>query len=590
MQRQRPLGDRPLTGRTFRAMTHRTTVAALVLAGAGMAGDAGCLGSIGDGASGRGHGSGSGASGTLLGADGGPTSAVEAFPCATTTPNPGPTTMLLLSRAQYLNTLRDLFGAVVPDLDSALGADDSYQTPQFGLVQADVDLTTLQNYQTAAETVAAAVVADPKTLSAIDPCASGASKRTCAQTFVQTFGALAYRAPVTDPADVARHMALYDVGATTSDAHGIEMVVRGMLQSPRFLYRVEIGTGEAVGPDAVKLSDYEIAARLSYILWNTVPDAPLTLAAAAGGLSTKDAVAAQLTRMIQDPKGQGLVEEFLEGLIQLSSLPYTVKDPTVYPDWTGVPTLPASMQGQARAFFDYVLGSQNGSLSSLLTSSTVFVNGDLASYYGATGQSTFQPVDLPTGKASGLLTLPALLTLMAKPDESWPIYRGKFVREALLCQELPAPPPNIPKPPDVQSGVSTRQRLSEHETNPQCSGCHALMDPIGFGFENYDGLGRFRTTDGNQPVDATGNVAAPSDITGPFDGVAQLATELAGSTQVQQCIARQWFRFTMNRYEQAPDNCSMKSVVDTFQSAGASLNVLPKALVESDAFLYRSPL
>jgi hypothetical protein len=207
-----------------------------------------------------------------------------------------------------------------------------------------------------------------------------------------------------------------------------------------------------------------------------------------------------------------------------------------------------------------------------------------------TGGDTFQPQKLPAGKASGLLTLPALLSLMAKPDQSWPIYRGKFVREALLCQILPTPPANIPKPPDVQPGVSTRTRLTEHETNPSCSGCHQLMDPIGFGFEAYDAIGRFRTTDGNQPVDTSGDVVQSDDANGRFNGVAELANRLASSTEVRQCFARQWFRFAMSRFEQTPDNCSMKSIADKFEGAGASLNVLPQALVQSDAFLYRRPL
>jgi hypothetical protein len=139
-------------------------------------------------------------------------------------------------------------------------------------------------------------------------------------------------------------------------------------------------------------------------------------------------------------------------------------------------------------------------------------------------------------------------------------------------------------------GVSTRQRLAQHEMDPTCSSCHTLMDPIGFGFANYDGLGRLQTTDGNQPIDVSGNVGGGlrTDIDGPFSGVAELATKLAGSKQVRQCVARQWFRYTMNRYEETPDGCSMKSIDDAFQAANESLNALPQALVQSDAFLYRS--
>jgi Protein of unknown function (DUF1592)/Protein of unknown function (DUF1588)/Protein of unknown function (DUF1595)/Protein of unknown function (DUF1585) len=569
--------------------THRKILGALLLAGGWVLFSflSACTGNIGDGATSGGSSSGSTPSGASM---------LDAFPCTSTTPSSGPTPLLLLARTQYLGTLQSLFGTVTPDLTSALGPDDSYQitdgeVAQFGLVQADIDLASVTNFQTAAELTAAAVVASPAALAAIDPCSSGTPKRTCAQRFVTTFGALAYRAPLTDAADIARHMALYDAGAATSDAHGIELVLRGMLQSPRFLYRVEIGTGQQAGPTAVPLSSYEVAARLSYVLWNTVPDAQLTQAAATGALATKEQVSAQLTRMLQDPKGQGLVSGFLAAMIQLPGLPSAVKDPSIYPAWTSTPTLPASMQGEAQAFIGDVLTRQGGTLSALLTSPTVFVNKDLGGYYGMSGgDDTFQSVTLPAGQASGLLTLPALLTLTSKPDEPWPIYRGEFVREVLLCQQLPSPPPNIPAPPAVATGVSVRQRLSEHETNPACSGCHDMMDPIGFGFSNYDGLGHVQTMDGNQPVDVQGNVegAQATDIDGPFTGVAELATKLAGSTMVRQCIARQWFRYAMSRYEQAPDDCSMKSIDDAFQAANESLNALPTALVQSDAFLYRS--
>ena len=306
-----------------------------------------------------------------------------------------------------MNTLQGLFGAVTPDVSGALGPDSSYQitdgqVAEFGLVQADVDLASVTNYQTAAELVASAVVSNPTTLSALDPCSAGSDRRTCAETFVRTLGAVAYRAPLTDPADVARHMALYDAGAVTSDAHGIELVLRGMLQSPRFLYRVEIGNGEP-GPSAVPLTGYEVAARLSYVLWNTLPDQTLIQAAASGALTTGAQVSAQVARMLQDPKGQSLVSSFLQAMIQLPGLPSAVKDASIYPAWTGDPALPASMQGQARAFFSDVLERQGGSLSALLTSSTVFFDRDLAGYYGATGgDDTFQSLALPAGQAAGL--------------------------------------------------------------------------------------------------------------------------------------------------------------------------------------------
>lgn len=500
--------------------------------------------------------------------------------------DPGPSPMRLLSREQYLNTVRDLVGEV-PDLSSSLGAGS--QASAFGLIQPDITQVEIENFQSAANAIAAAVVTKADALSALAPCSAGADERGCARSFVQSFGARAYRAPVTDAVDIDRHLALYDVGAKISYAHGIEMLLGGMLQAPRFLYRVEVGTSEKVGPHAVKLSGHEIASRLSYSLWNTAPDARLTEAANAGALGTKEGVAAQLSWMLEDPKGKKLMRRFLESWMHVSDLDSVVKDPTLFPEWQGS-TLRASMQGQARSFFDYVLESQGGRLTTLLTSPAVFVNKDLGGYYGVAGGDAFELLERKDGATSGILTLPAVLALMAKPSESSPIYRGKFVREALLCQQLPAPPANIPKPPEVAQGVSTRERLKQHEADPACSGCHKLMDPIGFGFESYDAIGRFRSTDGGKPVDAHGEIVNTDEIDGKFEGVAELGQKLASSAQVQDCVARQWFRFALSRFEQDPDSCSMKQITDTFQAADADLNTLPAAVVATDAFLYRRPI
>ena len=508
------------------------------------------------------------------------------FNCKAGTIDPGPSPMKLLSRSQYLNSVRDLVGTVA-GLDAALGA--SSNASAFGLVQPDVAQVDLENYRTAATTVAAAVVANSTLMTQLAPCADAAVKRDCAKSFVQSFGARAYRAPITDAADIELHLGLYDVGAKVSYAHGIELLIQGVLQAPRFLYRVEIGTGEKVSDQAVKLSPYELASRLSFSVWDSLPDTKLTQAASTGALATKEGVAAQLSWMLQDTKGSNMVRRFLENWIHLPDLDNSAKDATLYPQWTNS-TLRASMKGQASAFFDDLLATQGGKLSTLLTTNTVFVNKDLGSYYGTTGGDTFTSAQGTVGATAGILTLPAFLALMAKPSESSPIYRDKFVREQMLCQLLPAPPANIPKPPEVTPGVSTRERLKEHETNVSCSGCHRLMDPIGFGFENYDSLGTYRTVDGSGAVDASGEIVGTNEIDGTFTGVAELGAKLAQSETVRQCMARQWFRFALARFEQGVDDCSMKGLLDNFEAAGSDLNTLPKAIVESDAFQYRHPV
>jgi hypothetical protein len=544
-------------------------------------GGSGPVGTGGSAAPGSGGSAGQPGSGGPSGAGG------TAIPCRADAPDPGEAPLRMLTRQQYLNTVRDLFGNV--NVEGVFPPVVGEST--FGFVQSDVDQVALENYQRGAETIAAWVAASKNNLDKVAPCAAGAEPKTCARTFVQTFGARLYRAPVV-PAEVDAHLALYDVGAPNGGyAHGIELMLRGMLQASRFLYRVELGTTEAVGAKAVKLSGYELAARLSYSLWNTAPDDTLRAAAMNGTLATPAAVMTQAQRMLGDARGKAVVPRFLEAWIRLPELDTVAKDTSRYPEWTDA--LRASLVGQARGFIDDVVTAQGGKLTALLTSPTVLIDKNLAAFYGADAApltaGAFQKTT-QTGRASGLLTLPAFLATQAKAGESSPIYRGKFVREQLLCQQLPAPPADVPPAPAITATTSTRGRLTQHEVDPACSGCHRLMDPIGFAFENYDAIGRYRTSDGGMTIDASGMVVGSVDLDGAFVGVGPLGTKLAGSAQVETCVATQWFRHAMARFEQSADSCSVQAVVDAFRGAGGDLRTLPPAIVQTGAFLYRRPI
>ncbi|XXX78033.1 DUF1592 domain-containing protein [Sorangium sp. So ce134] len=542
-----------------------------------------CIGNLGGGGDGSPPADGTSGSGSSSSGGPGPVGPGEPLACDADVVDPGPSPMRLLSREQYLNTVRDLVGDV-PGLEAALGP--ANEASAFGLLQPDVTQVELEHFQAGADAIAAAIASDPARLGEIAPCEAGAEPRECARQMVVSFGARAYRAPITDAADIERHLGLFSFGAETSYEHGIEMLLRGMLQSPRFLYRVEIGTSEKVSDRAVKLSPHEVAARLSYTLWGTLPDARLNEAIADGSLTTQEGVAAQVGWMLEDERGKKLVHRFLGSWMHLNGLYGVVKDESAFPEWQSR-SFRESLRGQADAFFNHVLDEKGGALSALFTSTTVFYNEDLGGYYGVTGGDAFQALERTDGTASGILTLPALLAVQAKPAESSPIYRGKFVREALLCQQLPAPPPDIPKPPEVDPSSSTRDRLAQHEVDPTCAGCHQLLDPIGFGFEHYDALGRYRELDGGKPVDASGKIIGTRDIDGEFVGVTELGEKLAGSADVEACVARQWFRFAISRFEQEMDGCSMERLLETFRAAGQDLNALPRAVVETDAFLYR---
>jgi hypothetical protein len=573
---------------------HACVIALAVVGCTGKVSGPGGQASTGSGSSGAGNGSGSGAgtgtgvAGAAGGAVGGTAGAGNPASCNAATPDPGDAPLTRLTQEQYLTSLKDLFGNI--DLTAIFPTGQS--ASQFGLAQADVDGSDLDHYQRASETVAAAVVGNTSTLNKIAPCAAGADPRGCAKSFLQGFATKIYRAPI-DATDMDRHLALYDAGATNGGfAHGIQLLLQGMMQSSRFLYRVELGTPTAVGPNAVKLSGYELASRLSYGLWNTTPDDTLLGAAAGGTLASPADVVTQLQRMLKDPRGATMVPHFLSSWIHVPDLDNVAKDATTYPEWND--DLRSAMHTQADSFFNDVLTNKGGTLSALLTSQTVFMNNKTALLFGApaTGlpaDGSFQASQKTDGTASGMLTLPAFLATQAKANQSSPIYRGKFVREQLFCQELPSPPANVPPAPDVKPGVSTRERLSMHEVNAECAACHTMMDPIGFGFESFDGIGRYRTMDGGKAVDASGMLTG-TDVDGMFNGVAQLGGMLAKSPNVESCVGKQWFRYAMGRAEGDADACSLAAMSKTFHDAGGDLRTLPMAIVQTPAFLYRRPL
>jgi hypothetical protein len=201
----------------------------------------------------------------------------------------------------------------------------------------------------------------------------------------------------------------------------------------------------------------------------------------------------------------------------------------------------------------------------------------------------FERVSLDPKQRAGLLTQASLLAVNAKPNQSSPVHRGKFVRERLLCQPLPPPPNNVNiQPPDVDPKATTRQKFAQHSSDPYCAGCHKLMDPIGFGFESYDGIGQFRTKDHGLPVDASGELTGTRDSDGKFDGAIELAARLGDSAEVRECVATQWFRFGYGHGEEKADSCAMSQLQDAFRAADYNVKELLVALTRTDAFRYRN--
>jgi Protein of unknown function (DUF1592)/Protein of unknown function (DUF1588)/Protein of unknown function (DUF1587)/Protein of unknown function (DUF1585)/Protein of unknown function (DUF1595) len=561
---------RSAEGRTIESRTLRTVGLAAVLLTSGLA--AACVGKLGDSPSPSG---------------GGP--AMDPLACATGV-HPGEAPIRRMTRFEYNNTVRDLLGDTSAPANSFAADEESLG---FNNQASTLVVTQLlaEQYMNASEALAKTAVTDVVKLTGCDAVKVG--NDACGAQFIESFGKRAFRRPLDDDGR-AMLKSVFTAGAAMPGGFntGIRLVIEAALQSPQFLYRVEFGMPNPTSDGAIKLDDYEVASRLSYLLWGSMPDDTLFAAAAAGELQAPEQVAAQAKRMLADPKAHDAVRNFHEQWLKVSKIDTIDKDDAVYPSYK--PAMRAMWKAETLAFVDDVIFGSKGDLSTLLTASYTMMNAEVAAFYGVSNGPTgsgFVHVDLDPKQRSGLLTQPSVLAVTSHPNQSSPVHRGKFVREQLLCQQLPPPPANLKiVPPAVDPNATTRQKFAEHDTDPACSGCHHLMDPIGVGFEHYDALGQWRDTDHGFPVDATGEVKDSKDVDGKFDGVVDLSQRLAGSEQVRACVVSQWFRYGHGRPETTDDACTMKKLGTAFQQGKYSIQELLVAITQTDAFLYRKPV
>jgi len=515
------------------------------------------------------------------GSDGSTATATQAA-CATR--DPGPSPIRRLTRFEYDNTIRDLLGddshpsAAFPPDETAEGFDNN------AAVLGVTDLLAEQ-YLDASEAIAGRAVASADVMGRIAPCAT--TDDACARSFIQGFGRRAWRRPLTD-AEVDRLALVFADAAPDGFPAAAQAVIEVLLQSPQFLYRVEFGVPADDRPGWIKLTPWETASRLSYLMWGSMPDDALLDRADAGGLASADDVASEARRMLADPRARPVVANFHRQWLELDKLTDLEKDKTIYPDWQD--DLPALMETEVNQLVDAIIWDGDGKVSTLLTAPFTFVNGRLASFYGIAGPTgqAFQRVELDPYQRAGFLTQGAFLATHAKPNQTSPVHRGKFVRQQLLCTVPPPPPANLQiQPPSLNPRLTTRERFAQHSEDPFCAGCHKLMDPIGLGFESFDGIGRFRTTEQGMPIDDSGELIA-TDVDGTFTGAAALGQRLAASADVQACVVTQWFRFGYGRAEDpVGDACSLATLNQTFAAAGGNVRELLIALTQTDAFLYR---
>jgi hypothetical protein len=540
-------------------------------------------------------GSGSGGAGAGTSGQGGDPYAIPASPPASTLV---PTSRVArLSRQQWSNTVRDLLK--LPDIseidsnvtgDALIGfdneADALFVTEQLRKQLAD-----------AAEKLADKVTADAAALARLVPANAPTDAAGKAKAFITTFGQHAFRRPLTD-AEVTTQVGLFNQGPTLYPGvdvfkAGASLVIQAMLQSPQFLYRSELGTA-AAGATKIPLDDWEVAAKLALSITNTMPDDAMFAAAAAGQLRDKVAVAAQAKRLLDGQLGTAGINNFNLQLYRLGTYDGITRDPKLFPDFK--PGAPAAMKQEVLQFLGWLF-SQGRGVKDFYTTPVGFVNALLSPIYGVAGSSSSDPamltkVDLDPNQRSGLLTQAGFLSsYVGSSGDPDIIHRGVFIATRLLCKILPPPDPNAIGAMIVESPTRTNRESVELLTGKGTCGesCHgALFNPLGFAFENYDAIGKYRTMDRGKTVNAADSYRFDGQLKS-FDGGVALSQLLAEAKETHACYVQNMMTY-LNGRELAAQEQAMVDYYARLSRAGmVSLHDMELAVVTGDAFLNRLP-
>jgi hypothetical protein len=504
-----------------------------------------------------------------------------------------------LTHAQYDNTVRDLLGDYSRPAQRFPPEDyvDGFKNQ---LTAQSMPPLLVETYSTAAERLALNAFRAGD-INGLVPCKPAAfSDAKCRDAFVRAFGLRAFRRPLTED-ELKRYAMVFAQQAKVNRRFldGARVVVEAMLQSPNFLFHVEAGPG-------ARFTDYDVASRLSYLLWNTMPDAALFEAAAKGELRTAEGRERTARRLLEDnPRSRQAMDQFFEEWLRFDRVVNAVKQRGRHPEFT--PELAAAMAEETRTLLHHLVWSDRNFMEAL-TADYSFLTSELASLYAVPQpEGQFEMVKFPPGiQRAGILGQGTFLASTAGPSDTSPTARGIFIRERLLCQHVPPPPPGVittlPDPIGDQPPKGRRRLMVEHVENPTCASCHRLMDPIGFGLEHFDAIGKWRDQEavplpgrrgggsggrgGAQArvaIDAHGEIAGLPDS--QFSGARDLGALLAASPTCQKCIVRQMFRYTYGRLETGADEKTIDVLYGHFKDSGFKVRSLLMALVQAPEFL-----
>ena len=544
---------------------------------------AGATGGAGGASAGKG-GSSTGKGGTTSGGNGG-TANMTGGPVTGVAPV---TRVARLTHSQYQTTVNDLFG--IDDDSTAAFAPDALNGAAFDTsVDFRVDARLGPQYRTAAEALAQRAVSDDAVFKRIVTCDT--ADTACPSTFIRAFGTRAFRHPISDD-EISRFTALFAqgpdlVGSGDAFKDGVSLVVEAMLQSPQFLYRTELGAqqapGEATG--VLALDDYDMASRLSYFLWGTMPNDELFQRANDGALRTPAQVYALADALVADARATSVAVSFHDQAWAFSRFSRISPDAKTFPK---APTdLVTRVTDAAHAFVGDVV-ENDGGLRELLTAPYAFADSATAPLYGKTVSGTgLKRIDFTAGERQGILMQLGFLASNAYSLKTDPIHRGLFVLRNLLCNtdigDPPAgaaqtPPPKTDTPPKT-----TRGEVALLTGQDACKGCHSLINPPGFAFEGFDAVGQARQDEDGEPLDTTGSIELDGTEVA-FKDASELVQAVAGSQAAQSCYAGKWLEFAYGRKFSTLDGASQAALAASPQSARAVM----KAITQTDAFMTRT--
>jgi hypothetical protein len=480
-----------------------------------------------------------------------------------------------LTRTQYQNTIRALLGDGIK-VPAELDPDDPEATfASVGGYRITTSPGGVLKYEDAAYDIARQVFADPALRQATLGC--DPQQAACAGAFVKGFGRRAWRRPL-DATEVARYTKLVDdVGKLLTREQGFEYALAGLLQSPNFMYLPEVGESDR---GQLRFTSHELATRLAYLLTDGPPDPELSAAADRNELVAPTSLRAHFERLIATPKVKPSLIGFFGQLLDLGQLADLAKDPDVYPAQS--PALFAAMRDEAEQMIDATTLARRGALLDLLDLKTAFANADLAKLYGLAAAGT-QALP-PASERGGILTTAAWLSIYAKPYSSSPTLRGVWVRERLLCQDVPPPPPTVnnvlPNPTERAAGGprTTRQVLEDHRKNPECAACHELFDTVGVAFERFDGIGAYRTTEEKVTIDTSGTLDGK-----PYADVGALLALLKADPRVTDCLVRNLYHYVTGHERLPGEDPLVQKLAPAFRARPDFRDLLTQ-MVTSDWF------